>query len=130
MLSLLSFFTAAAPPAANVGKPIVVVGSVNADIVVEINRMPLTGETIGARVTDTGKMFGGGKGANQAVAAAQLGHPTKFVGSFGNDQNAVALRKMLLDKSVDTSLCLESSVPNGQVRLSSVFPLAQPSASE
>ena len=114
MLALVSASRSWQKHAASAAKPIIVVGSVNADIVVEINRMPLTGETIGARTTDTGKMYGGGKGANQAVAAAQLGHPTMFVGSFGNDQNAVALRQMLLDKSVDTSLAVQSNVPNGQ----------------
>ena len=53
-----------------IGKPaIVVVGSVNADIVIEVKTLPNRGETISARKVDTGKVVPGGKGANQAVAA-------------------------------------------------------------
>ena len=52
------------------GKPaIVVVGSVNADIVIEVKALPNRGETISARKVDTGTVVPGGKGANQAVAA-------------------------------------------------------------
>ena len=53
-------------------KPIVVMGSVNLDLVATAERVPLPGETL------TGIDFGtfyGGKGANQAVAVARLGYP-------------------------------------------------------
>jgi ribokinase len=61
---------------------VVVVGSVNADLVVRVPRLPGPGETV------TGGTFarhGGGKGANQAVAAARLGARTALVGAVGDD---------------------------------------------
>lgn len=53
--------------------PLVVVGSVNADIYVEIERLPMEGETIAA---GSGQTLPGGKGANQAACAARLSFPT------------------------------------------------------
>lgn len=60
----------------------VVVGSANADIYVEIDRLPREGETIAAR---TGQTLAGGKGANQACCGGRLAHPTYFVGQVGDD---------------------------------------------
>ncbi len=63
-------------------KPIIVFGSINIDLVTKTPRLPAAGETI------TGYEFftaGGGKGANQAVAAARLSSPTHMVGRVGND---------------------------------------------
>lgn len=57
--------------------PLVVIGSVNADIYVEVERLPIEGETIAAR---SGQTFPGGKGANQAACAARLSYPTFFCG--------------------------------------------------
>lgn len=65
--------TPAKPPL----KPLVVVGSVNADIYVEVDRLPKPGETLAA---GSGYTLPGGKGANQAACAAKLGYPTYFVG--------------------------------------------------
>jgi hypothetical protein len=53
--------------------PLVVVGSVNADIYLEIERLPMEGETIAA---GSGQTLPGGKGANQAACAARLSFPT------------------------------------------------------
>ena len=58
-------------------KPIVVVGSVNADLVVKLDRLPKPGETIAGSSLE---FYPGGKGANQAAAAAKLGYPTYFIG--------------------------------------------------
>ncbi|MBD2128671.1 ribokinase [Microcoleus sp. ZQ-A2] len=61
---------------------IIVFGSINMDLVTKTPRLPLAGETL------TGYEFftaGGGKGANQAVAAARLGISTQIVGRLGND---------------------------------------------
>jgi ribokinase len=61
---------------------VIVVGSVNVDLVVAADRLPAPGETV------TGGSFEqhhGGKGGNQAVAAARLGAPTVFVGAVGDD---------------------------------------------
>ncbi|CAN7098699.1 unnamed protein product [Brassica rapa subsp. narinosa] len=62
--------------------PLVVVGSANADIYVEIERLPKEGETISAK---TGQTLAGGKGANQAACGAKLDYPTYFVGRLGED---------------------------------------------
>ncbi|KAL7249911.1 hypothetical protein ACSBR1_011987 [Camellia fascicularis] len=62
--------------------PLVVVGSANADIYVEIDRLPRVGETISAK---TGQTLAGGKGANQAVCGGKLSYPTFFVGQIGED---------------------------------------------
>ena len=53
-------------------KPILVVGSLNVDIIIEVPRLPKRDETIAARNDNTGRAVTGGKGANQAVAAARL----------------------------------------------------------
>lgn len=63
-------------------KRIVVVGSCNTDMVINMERLPMPGETlIGGRFF----MNSGGKGANQAVAAARLGGKVSFVAKVGND---------------------------------------------
>jgi ribokinase len=83
-----------------VAKPIVVVGSINADLVATVEHIPLAGETI------TGTSFQthpGGKGANQAVAVARLGYPVKMIGKLGNDANGDMLRSHLQHSRVDTT---------------------------
>ena len=62
---------------------IIVLGSINMDLVTVVDRKPKDGETI------SGKSFfmaHGGKGANQAVSIARLGKKVKFLGKVGNDQ--------------------------------------------
>lgn len=69
---------------------IIVIGSMNADLVIHSPKMPNLGETL------TGSNFqinAGGKGLNQAVAIAKLGGDVSFLGSVGNDSNG----KLLLD---------------------------------
>ena len=81
-------------------KPIVVVGSINLDLVVGADRIPRVGETV------TGKTFHtyfGGKGANQAVAAARLDYPVAMIGCVGTDSFGVQLRQGLTDARVDTT---------------------------
>lgn len=63
-------------------KPIVVVGSINLDLVTNTDRIPEAGETVqGNRF----QMHPGGKGANQAVAVARLGYPVQMIGKLGSD---------------------------------------------
>ncbi|XP_065861670.1 ribokinase [Euphorbia lathyris] len=62
--------------------PLVVVGSANADIYVEIDRLPVEGETISAK---NGQTLAGGKGANQAACGGKLSYPTYFLGQVGED---------------------------------------------
>jgi ribokinase len=82
------------------GKPIVVVGSINVDMVAGTARIPLAGETV------TGSDFEiipGGKGANQAVAVARLGYPVQMVGKVGSDIFGAQMLENLSRKGVDTS---------------------------
>lgn len=93
---------------------ILVVGSINADVIVPLDAFPSLGETIVASDTvDCGKTIAGGKGANQAVSCKRLGASTSFVCQFGDDANAEMLRKVLQDDGIDTSLCGKVSRPSG-----------------
>ncbi len=79
---------------------VIVVGSVNIDLVVRVERLPAPGETV------TGGRFAqhhGGKGGNQAVAAARLGAHTSFVGAVGEDDHGVAARAALEAEGVDVA---------------------------
>src|SRR4051795_11180294 len=79
---------------------VVVVGSVNADLVVSVGQLPRPGETV------TGGVFarhGGGKGANQAVAAARLGARVTFVGAVGADDLGEEALAQLAAEGIDVS---------------------------
>lgn len=79
---------------------VIVVGSSNTDLVVSVDRIPKPGETVlGHAFT----LFAGGKGANQAVAAARAGAVTRFVGAFGDDENGQNRRQDLLKDNIDCS---------------------------
>lgn len=83
---------------------IVVVGSLNMDLVVQASRLPLGGETI------MGTAFHeipGGKGANQAVAMARLGASVKMIGKVGQDGFGSSLLSTLKVDGVDT-IAIES----------------------
>jgi ribokinase len=80
-------------------KPIVVVGSINLDLVCKAERIPVAGETItGSRF----QTFHGGKGANQAVAVARLNHPVRMIAKVGDDLFGQELREALKREGVDT----------------------------
>jgi ribokinase len=81
-------------------KNIVVVGSLNADLVQQVDRLPKSGETIAG--SDL-KIIPGGKGANQAYAAARLGGSVEMVGYVGDDAFGPMLTKSLQDTGADTS---------------------------
>ena len=90
--------------------PIIVFGSLNMDLVAQVPRLPKPGETL------LGKDFTtvpGGKGANQAVAAARLGAPTMMVGRVGEDSFGVALCNSLQASNVVTDLVLTAKGPSG-----------------
>lgn len=77
---------------------VTVVGSINIDQVVRVYRHPIPGETLlGSSLT----LLPGGKGANQAVAAARLGADVSMVGAVGSDAAAALATTLLLDAGVD-----------------------------
>jgi ribokinase len=80
-------------------KPIVVVGSINLDLVAAADHIPQVGETI---IGNSFRTFCGGKGANQAVAASRLGYPVAMVGNVGDDAFGAKLRTGLEDAGVNT----------------------------
>jgi ribokinase len=79
---------------------IAVVGSLNMDLVVRARRIPLPGETI---IGGEFATFPGGKGANQAVAAARLGARVAMIGRVGSDSYADVLLRNLTDADIDHS---------------------------
>jgi ribokinase len=91
-------------------KPIVVVGSINLDLVVGADRIPQVGETIIGTRFNT---FFGGKGANQAVAAGKLGYPVAMVGHVGSDAFGTQLRQGLESAGVDTTCVTTVDGPSG-----------------
>ncbi|MGH3090427.1 MAG: ribokinase, partial [Rubrobacteraceae bacterium] len=78
-----------------------VVGSINRDFVLKVERRPRPGETVTDAVLS---LHNGGKGANQACAAARLGASVKFLGRVGDDGLGGPLVESLSEKGVDTSL--------------------------
>lgn len=80
-------------------KRIVVVGSINLDLVAATQRIPIAGETVAGLSFRT---FPGGKGANQAVAAARVGGAVSMVGKLGADAFGVQLRESLEESNVNT----------------------------
>lgn len=89
---------------------VVVLGSANADVVVGVERRPAAGETI---LGDDAQIFPGGKGANQAAAAARCGAPVRFLGAMGADSNAALLQESLRQAGVDTSHVATVERPTG-----------------
>jgi ribokinase len=81
-------------------KRIVVVGSINLDLVASTQRIPIGGETVSGL---TFRTFPGGKGANQAVAASRLGGSVNMLGKLGADAFGVQLRDSLEESNVNTA---------------------------
>jgi ribokinase len=91
-------------------KPIVVVGSINMDLVANTPSIPLAGQTlIGTDFTTTP----GGKGANQAVAVARLGYPVHMIGAVGEDVFGQALLDNLKEAGVGTEAVTRVAGPSG-----------------
>lgn len=78
---------------------VVVIGSINMDMVTRATRFPKKGETISGVSFD---QLPGGKGANQAVACARLGAAVSMVGAVGNDPTGKVLLKQLEDEKINT----------------------------
>ena len=91
--------------------PVVVIGSINMDLVCRTPRMPAPGETV---LGENLLTIPGGKGANQAVAAARLGAETHLIGRVGADDFGQRLLTGLAQHGVDTSrVTLTEGTPTG-----------------
>ena len=77
-----------------------VAGSINMDVVATADRHPKVGETVAGQAVH---YFPGGKGANQAVAAAKLGAPTTLIGRLGTDAFGQQLRHVSQPRKASTS---------------------------
>src|ERR1700712_4962769 len=91
-------------------KKIVVVGSINLDLVASVARLPTVGETLKGQRFAT---YSGGKGANQAVCAARLGGDVSMVGRLGEDRFAAELRENLQTAGVETEAVENVAGPSG-----------------
>jgi ribokinase len=89
---------------------IVVFGSVNIDLVVPVERLPRPGETVlGPHYT----LVPGGKGANQALAAARAGSAVRMIGRVGRDGFADLALADLKAASIDLSAMERDALPTG-----------------
>ena len=90
---------------------ILVIGSTNIDMIACVKHLPRPGETVGeARFMQSN----GGKGANQAVAAARLGGDVAFVSCLGDDAGAAALRQQFAADGINTeALFTAKDTPTG-----------------
>ena len=99
----------------NVEKKLLVVGSINIDLVACANRLPAPGETI---LGSTFDVFNGGKGANQAVAVAKLGAPVDMIAALGTDLFTERLLSGLKAAGVDTHAVQMVAGPCGVAHIS------------
>lgn len=95
---------------------VVVVGSINQDLVARVSRIPAPGETVLASSTTRS---GGGKGANQAVAARRAGGVSvALAGAVGTDQEGASLRNALDADGIDVSGLAQVAGPTGMALIS------------
>ena len=96
---------------------IAVLGSANMDLVVRQARLPLPGETIFGAGFST---VPGGKGLNQAVAAARLGADVSFLGAVGADAYGTELRALLVSEGIRSAELATADAPTGTAHISVV----------
>lgn len=90
---------------------VIVIGSINVDIVTYADRAPRPGESLTGH---SYRMVPGGKGSNQAVAVARLGLPSHFIGRVGADSFGAFLRERIGRTGVDlTHLAIDETLPTG-----------------
>jgi ribokinase len=98
------------PANSKASKPIVVIGSINYDILLHQDKLPAVGETV---LIENIHMCGGGKGANQAVQVAKLGHPVILIAAVGNDVFGDLLLEELSVHGIDTSYLMRKGSNSG-----------------
>ncbi|MCU1558230.1 MAG: ribokinase [Microbacteriaceae bacterium] len=90
---------------------VTIVGSANMDIVFTVERIPQPGETL---LAESAAHFPGGKGLNQAVAAARAGAATRFIGALGRDENGASLAATMVATRIADDLVRRMPEPTGQ----------------
>lgn len=91
---------------------ICVLGSINMDHSIQLDKIPYIGETVIAKDMN---LFGGGKGANQAIACSRMGSHVSFVGKIGNDNNGKLLLERLKSEGINTQFTFtDDKAPTGQ----------------
>jgi len=90
---------------------VTVLGSLNVDTILKIARLPKPGETM---QMESKQNAGGGKGANQAIAAARCKAQTSFIGKVGNDANGAMMLELLKEAEIDTDAITYSELGTGQ----------------
>jgi len=92
-----------------------VLGSINLDAVARVDDLPRPGETVAGTSL---QLFLGGKGANQAVAAARMGVATRLMGAVGGDDSGLSLKAKLAGYGVQVADVMElEGVPTGQAHV-------------
>ena len=91
---------------------VTVIGSLNVDTTIKVKAMPKPGETLHAKEVFNA---GGGKGANQAIAAARSGADTHFIGALGNDSNGQYMQELMRKDSANISpIAIKSKERTGE----------------
>ena len=80
-------------------KKILVVGSINQDITLHMDKLPIPGETV---IASDLKSSLGGKGANQAIAASRMGADVAFIGAIGQEKGADSIIDIFSNDNVLT----------------------------
>lgn len=93
---------------------VVVIGSMNMDYVVNVDKLPKKEETISATSLATSI---GGKGANQAFAAKRLGAEVFMIGAVGNDEAGRRIIERMTEENIDTSRIETVNVPTGNAMI-------------
>jgi ribokinase len=101
-------------PAEPPPRTVLVAGAINTDLVARVEKAPDAGETV---TGSTFAIFGGGKGANQAIAAARSGAPTAMFGALGDDDFGRQRRADLDAEGIDTSSVARSTTAASGVAL-------------
>ncbi|WP_129668509.1 ribokinase [Phytoactinopolyspora endophytica] len=96
------------------GTGIAVLGSANMDLVVTTERAPGRGETVTGQ---TFRTIPGGKGANQAVAAARAGGSVRFLGAVGDDDFGRQIRDVFTGDGIDTAGLMTAEAPTGTAHI-------------
>jgi len=89
---------------------VIVVGSLNVDLVVGLDRMPEQGETV---LGESLERHAGGKGLNQAIAASRLGADVRLLGAVGDDESGAWLRELIRADNVDDEGVATVTGPSG-----------------